>query len=552
MGKGKPTLSQRQTNAAYENNLPPSNLYDNSVPEQSARGSDPYPSNKFTDTAETIVRSLFGPEFLRGMALAIDPVVQYFRNYFMIVPWNRERYFQANGSPYLGQNGKNIVTCYTSMRWAESSEHRELGDWVPTGSYTNVSYNQDPISDPSYGLSVIRDTSSSTRGTKLFGTCYMEIITGTSPLAANTLSWTNLERWYSLDFPDWCYTEYQDYYVIDYRGPANYLGAPFKPSFDGDRPYLYYVMNNLVLDMIRETTPDKPVFKSLYNIAELKDLPQLISGLRSLKDALHKCTEWHFDLSRTDKFLADQYLNFQFGIMSVVQAVQGVLKLPEKAAKKFNHFLKAQGKPSTSRAKRTFKDAYSWDAPWTTSRDLGLPEGEVTNARYSYKSETEVRLTLVQTIKFPPLAVPKLSDVNYRKILGLQPNVKLIYDLIPFTWLIDWFTGLGEYVNLVDMFFQDPQLVHYGFMVAVCTETYTINADVSLMSAVRHHYGDGSIAIDYVPGNPIPVTSSITKKTYYREDLSAFDGVKLFGSSNSGLSDFQTSILGSLLTKLSK
>jgi len=519
------------------------------MPEQSAHGSDPYPSNKFTDTAEAIVQALFGTKFLRGLALAIDPVAQYFRDYYMIVPWNRERYFQANGSPYLSQNGKTVMWAYESFRYKKDSG--EMSDWIPLGSYQAWAWRQDPIVDPTYGLSVIRDTSSKTRGTKKFGTCYMEIITGNSASLSNTLSFTNLTHYYSPSGS--IYSEDQEQYVIDYQGPANYLGAPFKPSYDGDRPYLYYVMNNLVLDMIRETTPDKPVFKTLYNIAELKDIPQLISGLRSLKDALRKCADLRFDLSRADKFLADQYLNFQFGIMSVVQAVQGVLKLPEKAAKKFNHFLKAQGKPSTSRSKRTFKDSSSWDAPWLTLYDFGLPnDGELTNARYSYKSETEVRLTLVQTIKFPPVAVPKLSDKNYRKILGLQPNVKLIYDLIPFTWLIDWFTGLGDYVNLVDMIFQDPQIVHYGFMVAVQTETYSIDADVALMSAVRHRYADASIVMEYKLGNPTHVSSSITKKTYYREDLSAFDGVKLFGAVNSGLSDFQTSILGSLLAKLSK
>jgi len=547
MGKGKPTLSQRQTNAAYEDNLPSDQLYADSTPEQSAKGLDPYPTNKFTDAAETTVRYLFGPDVLRGIALAIDPAAQYFRNYYMIVPWNRERHFQANGSPYLGQNGKTICHKTESFRYANDAG--ELGDWVFQSQSSFPAYSPDPISDLDYGSSKILDTSSSTREGKLYGTCYMEIITGSSPTVENTLSFENRRDYYAEE--GMIFFSLLEHYSYDYRGPANYLGAPFKPSFEGDKPMLYYQMNNLVLEMIRDTTPEKPVFKTLYNIAELKDFPQMIHGLISLKEGLRKCLDLRFDLSKTDKFLADQYLNFQFGVKSLVQAVEGVLKIPEKAANKLNRLLERSGKPTTCRSKRSFKDSYSWDAPWTTSRDLGLPDGEVTNARYSYSSTTEFRLTLCQTIRFPKVVVPKLSDKNYREILGVQPNLKLIYDLIPFTWLIDWFTGFGDYVNLIDMIFQDPQLVHYGFMVGVSTETYSIDADVSLMSAVTQVFPEG-LVVTRTLGQPVHVHSEITKKVYYREDLSAFDGVKLFGCQNSGLSDFQTSILGSLLTKLSK
>jgi len=321
-------------------------------------------------------------------------------------------------------------------------------------------------------------------------------------------------------------------------------------------------MNNNVLSMIESTLPTAPVFKSFYNIAELKDIPQCISGLRSLKEILEKAVSLRLNVSSVDKLVANQYLNYQFGIKSLAQAAQGFLALPTKAAKKLNYLLKRAGKVTSSRSKRVFTyHIPGGNQDEDPSFQLGLYSPWADDNLYIVDHQEvytdvniELRLVVNQTIVFPPATVPKFSDKNYRKILGVQPTVKDFYDLIPFSWLVDWFTGLGDYINIVDAIFSDRQLVHYGFLTAVYTETTTHKYRVKVRDCV-----ETVTQTSFDSSNDVRTFSKVKstqlyhteyiRKIYFREDLSNLDGVKSFGGGMFNLSDFQTSILGSLLAK---
>jgi hypothetical protein len=67
-------------------------------------------------------------------------------------------------------------------------------------------------------------------------------------------------------------------------------------------------------------------------------------------------------------------------------------------------------------------------------------------------------------IQFPIVDVPTLRKELYLRKIGLWPSPSDIYDLIPWSWLVDWFSGLGEYVHLMDTIYHDNSIVNHAFM----------------------------------------------------------------------------------------
>jgi hypothetical protein len=42
-----------------------------------------------------------------------------------------------------------------------------------------------------------------------------------------------------------------------------------------------------------------------------------------------------------------------------------------------------------------------------------------------------------------------------------------LYNLVPWSWLVDWFTGLGNYVEVIDIINTDKSLINWGVFTGI-------------------------------------------------------------------------------------
>lgn len=49
-------------------------------------------------------------------------------------------------------------------------------------------------------------------------------------------------------------------------------------------------------------------------------------------------------------------------------------------------------------------------------------------------------------------------------ILGVKPNFQRVWQLIPFSWLVDWFLDIQSTLTLLDRTFDDSLLINYGYV----------------------------------------------------------------------------------------
>jgi len=293
------------------------------------------------------------------------------------------------------------------------------------------------------------------------------------------------------------------------------------------------------------------------NIVELKDLPRGISQLQETAKSLRKLfvslgtqpklRDSIFDLKGVAKNIPGEYLSFHFGWKQLYKDVSDLVVLPNKMAKKYNFLLSRDGKPTTFRSKREFESAetgvsgFEYDI---SGLEYGFP---FTSSRIERKSE--LRLVINATFDFPPINIPTFRVKSFLDRMGAVPRVTDLYNLVPWTWLVDYFTGFGNYVELIDNINHDPGLINWG-MITCHTNGMLITEFNSKSNFTRNNY------VFNQPGQTISTTTVVANRhtsvlnyeARARMDLATVLDVKLTSVPTS-LSTYQKSIIGALLAQ---
>jgi len=308
------------------------------------------------------------------------------------------------------------------------------------------------------------------------------------------------------------------------------------------------------LAMFKEWSPNRRDYSLFRNIVELRDLPRSIKSIqetvrsfRSLFASLGtkpKLRDSIFELQGLVSRVPNEYLSYHFGWKQLVKDVKDLLALPDKLSKKYAFLIRRAGKPTTFRTKRNFN----------TSLSEGVSGFDYDTSPYEYSSnithklerETELRLVINATFDFPPPDGISFKSHRFWEEIGAVPRPTDIYNLIPWSWLVDWFTGLGNYVEVIDNINRDPTLINWG-MITGLTKGRLITNYQSKSDAVDYTIEDfvGTSSTTSVVLNNH--TSVLNYECRIRKDMATALAVNTTAARN--LSAYQQSILGALLAQ---
>lgn len=343
-----------------------------------------------------------------------------------------------------------------------------------------------------------------------------------------------------------------DYFTSRGQASAVWTEDPVLSPREDMKDYALNMLAENVLHMLPECLQDRRLFNGFYQIAELKDTHLLIQQLKSCSKILLGLMENGFGdhlLSNMDKIFADQHLGYQFGWKSYLQSIMGFLTLPSKCAKRMNYLIERNNRTITGRSKRTFhldpllSSTPTWEYFTTDAVTLDSESDKL-------EFDVEIRLAVNQTVRFPTCSVPSLRDSNFRDLMGLNPTVSDLYNLIPWSWLVDWFSDIGDYIHVMDSINRDRSLINYGFATFVSTERLTHEYVLSAHNGYFEWSSPDDVA-PYLSEDRVvkyPGKEIYERKYQLRVDISDLAKVKALWNLPS-LDDFQRSILGALITK---
>lgn len=265
--------------------------------------------------------------------------------------------------------------------------------------------------------------------------------------------------------------------------------------------------------------PDRPEFNFGVSIAELKDLPRLFSNLQEMMSKRPN--------TRT---ASKAYLDWQFGVKPIINDIKNLLNAAENVDKRLRQLIRDNGKPVRRRMTITLSDSQPTNTRHTSYGVLGhilptqfydyVPYEDVTTkitesvtgvARFRYHLPTDL------------IGRPNISRIK-RKLYGLDFNASNVYAVVPFSWLVDWFTNLGTIIASLSNGVADRLAADYFYIIYKREE---ITTKVS----------QGSIL-----GQPVSCTSVHTRKWYERVEGTPFHP----SITGTNLNNTQLAILGAL------
>lgn len=312
---------------------------------------------------------------------------------------------------------------------------------------------------------------------------------------------------------------------------------------------------------IARTLPVRPIYQLGVSIGELKDLPMLLSqtmaGFRAL-GAADKAFAKAGDtvgkfMSRAKnapKASGDAYLYGQFGLYPMLQDALFLLGMMDKLNKKVAWLRRNNGK-SIRRKIELDKGQFSENiarsiaplascfptlssniyAPGTAGA-VNLPVRKTYQRRIWFTAK--YRFYIPELVKDPRINGPFGNLTTF--LLGLTPDAALIYKLMPWSWLLDWFSSVGNALSNASALSRYHTVIEYAYV--MCSESFTYEAPgyVGLHSGKR-------VAFQWVEPDRWWSGKSRTKYEFRQREVANPFG---FGVTFASLSAYQWSILAAL------
>jgi len=323
--------------------------------------------------------------------------------------------------------------------------------------------------------------------------------------------------------------------------------------------------------LISMCLPSRRPFNAFYQLGELKDLPQTLRGtltawrdveslmgskafvkaLRSpqfwtrqnilaYRDSLAKCKVF----LDPDKAASSAFLTYKFGWESMFQAADQLAHAPEKISKQINYLLELNGRDATLSTIWKLplrEESSSIVTPYVAYPMLPDPKDPLYQRTTIVSS---IRCVVNSGVKLPPLDTPILRKLLYADKLGLIPRPSDIINLIPWTWLIDWFIGLSGYIRLAEEVQLDRSLINWGMMTYKSTTSSYASIGAFMDYDNFTHNASGSVYNLEHRKATLRGEGTLTANYTLRVGIESLSQVKL--SSGVRLSETQAAILAAL------
>jgi len=246
-----------------------------------------------------------------------------------------------------------------------------------------------------------------------------------------------------------------------YATPPFSSTNPTTPSWSS----LYSLMAGYEATGFRRTRPGNAVAGLGQFIVELRDLPQI--PLR------------HFNKLLWFRSLGSEYLNAVFGWKPFVNDLIKMYNLWHTIDDRMNKLIRQNGHGIHRKA--TLDDSSSQSVSLVThyTSPLAGISGIPPSVFGAGSGVTDTKLTTITSQKIWYVAsykywIPDIGSSQWDKrarlaLFGALPSPELLWEVLPWSWLIDWFSNVGDVISNLSPNAVDNLVRNYSYV--MCTQT---------------------------------------------------------------------------------
>lgn len=193
-----------------------------------------------------------------------------------------------------------------------------------------------------------------------------------------------------------------------------------------------------MLDLVAGTNPSRPIVTPPTLIQDLVELPKMLMNLGQLLQRPGRVV--------SPQGLSSEYLGIKFGWLPLIDDINKLLQVNEYTLKRVKELHQLQSGRGLRRRLQFGEDTKN------EKREQGFA-AYGTNAAY-LQYDADLKKKQWGTISWYPTTLPlyhqsdeEMYRFARRVVLGLtwEGIAKGVWDVIPWTWMIGWFTNVGKY-----------------------------------------------------------------------------------------------------------
>lgn len=249
-------------------------------------------------------------------------------------------------------------------------------------------------------------------------------------------------------------------------------------------PTIFSTLYALGGKAVRACAPTNPHANLLVTIGEIfKDGVPTVPGLQALK------AKGRQDLASRG---SGEYLNVEFGWKPMISDVLAIMEAALKSDKIWRDFINGSGKahhrkihfdPVVTTAMTKAPGAYPWPTGVTQLHSNAGVRHVVTQTHTEYWFSGSFRYHVPGDRDGVDKA--RRAVAKARHLFGIDFSPDVIWNLLPWSWLIDWAADIGGLMRSLSLFSRDGLVLQYGYLMEHRIETVTT-------SLIGHRYFDGS------------------------------------------------------------
>lgn len=284
----------------------------------------------------------------------------------------------------------------------------------------------------------------------------------------------------------------------------------------------------------KRSRPDKPIVDLGQFFGELHNVPS-VPGKSAMNAISNKLRGIHSRVSFA-KATGDEYLNAAFGWKPLLSDLSKILTIRESLDKRLGQLRRDNGRPvkrGVTLINVENSEPYSSAPSFALTPDLH-PFYYVGHSGKWNALTTQTRKDWFKAsfrYFIPELTMPGYPGMTAAALLGLNPSPSLLWELTPWSWLLDYFANTGDVLSNIAGNAADNLVADYAYV-------------MSTVSVDRTIYASQNMIFDSGPQVPTTVDATCTygQTVKRRSSASPFG----FGLKPGDLSGSQAAILSAL------
>jgi len=216
-------------------------------------------------------------------------------------------------------------------------------------------------------------------------------------------------------------------------------------------PSMIPSVGTVATSVLARSNPSRPSLSLPNFLYELKDLPGMIRDIGNLKRQAHNIRMKGVSVGTNSTNAANHLLSYQMGWRPLISDLRKLVDFQSQVDKKMRELQNLYSNGGLQRRVRS--------PEWQASADEILHSSQTAQSSITTSITHRVsRFTMIErwgTVRWIPTALPdpRFSSKKMAKLArdltfglhGLHP--KQVWDAIPWTWLVGWFTNADEYIQ---------------------------------------------------------------------------------------------------------